>query len=80
LKNQYKKLIHRVLKDREPLTSRQIHNAIIDLPAVDDSGLKKRRTVPEYNILVGMLSNPKYGCVRANDKYIYPALWKLKEE
>ena len=80
MKNQYKKLIHRVLKDREPLTSRQIYHAIIDLPAVDDRSLKKRRTVPEYNVLVGMLSNPKYGCVRANGKYVYPALWKLKEE
>jgi len=81
LKNQYKKLIHRVLKDREPLTSRQIFDAIIDLPAMEEGGKPKRRaTIPEYNVLVGMLSNPKYGCVRANGKYVYPALWKLKEE
>lgn len=80
MKNQYKDLIHRVMKDREPMTSRQVFDAIFDLPAIDDRNKKKRRTIPEYNVLVGMLGNPKYGCERANGKYQYPALWKLKEE
>ena len=80
MKKHYKELIHRVLADGKEMHSRQIFHAIIDLPAVDDRNLKKRRTIPEFSVLVGMLANPKYGCVRVNRTNEYPAIWKLKEE
>ena len=80
MKNQYKKLISRVLENGETMSSRQIYDAIIDLPSIEDGKPKRRAVIPNFAVLVGMLGNPKYGCIRVNRTNQYPALWKLKEE
>tara|TARA_R100001510_G_scaffold46947_1_gene44068 strand:+ start:420 stop:680 length:261 start_codon:yes stop_codon:yes gene_type:complete len=86
MRKQYKRLIHKVLEGGKIMSSRQIHDAIIDLPSFENSGsnrphrTKKRVVIPNYTVLVGMLANGKYGCIRVNDKKQHPALWKLKEE
>lgn len=80
MNNKYKTLIHRVLENGKILTTREVYNAIRDLPALDEGKLKARKQIPVYSSLAGMLANNKYGCVRANGKYDYPAKWKLKEE
>lgn len=80
MKRQYQKLIHRVLEGGKIMSAREIHHAIIDLPSIEDGKPKRRAIIPNFAVLVGMLANNKYGCIRVNDKQEYPALWKLKEE